>query len=355
MEITRQLKAYYKIFSQHGAGEAKVELDPKEVALLVHIAYYDLNSGTVEDWFNKDIKELLKLSYYDLKYEDIDKINPLSIEDACEYLKESGALDPSNIIYLYLKNLSDLHRRRFKYRYILSKQPFPSAEQIGPRSLIEYGNCNEELLFNWLHWRKWIYDIDNRSAQETGYLFEPILASCIGGESVSHRNSPVKRLTIDGDPTEKGRQIDCYIEEGTNKSAYELKLRVTIAASGQGRFGEEMSFPKEANAAGIKPVLIVFDSTPSELLRKLKKQYEDNNGEVYLGQGAWNLLIKKAGPEMGQFIKKYLKPPLEAIATTEIKIPQNISLRATEEEIKIINDQGDEYFIKRSKKPEVVE
>jgi hypothetical protein len=28
---------------------------------------------------------------------------------------------------------------------------------------------------------EWLYDIDNRSAQETGYLFEPILAAAIGG------------------------------------------------------------------------------------------------------------------------------------------------------------------------------
>ena len=63
-------------------------------------------------------------------------------------------------------------------------------------------------------------------------------------EPVSHCYSPVKRIDDNGNPTNEGRQIDCYIEE--SREVYELKLRVTIAASGQGRFSEEMSFPYEA-------------------------------------------------------------------------------------------------------------
>ncbi|MGG0278323.1 hypothetical protein ABEY37_00945 [Bacillus pacificus] len=348
MKITKQLKDFYKLFSKHGSNSAQVEIEPREVALLIHMAYFDINSGSTAEWFNKDIQELLKLNYYDIKYEDIEKIPDISVEKACEYLSYSGATDPNNIIYLYLKNLSSLHRRRFKYRCILSKQPFPLTEQIGPRSLIEFGNSNEQLLFNWLYWRKWIYDIDNRSAQETGYLFEPILASCIGGESVSHGNSPVKRLDSAGNPTKEGRQIDCYIHTENEKYAYELKLRVTIAASGQGRFGEEMSFPKEANAAGIKPILVVFDSTESELLTKLQKQYEEHGGEVYIGQSAWNLLKNKAGSEMGQFIEKYIQPPIDAMANIKIDIPCSISLSATEEQISIKDDNDNEYLIRRS-------
>jgi hypothetical protein len=147
---------------------------------------------------------------------------------------------------LYFENLATLHKRRLKYQRILSCQPKPTMNQIGPRSLLECGGVNDGLLASWLVWRKWIFDVDNRAAQETGYLFEPVLASCLGGEAVGSKNSPVKRLNERGEPTGEGRQIDCY--DGESQFAYEFKLRVTIAASGQGRFGEELSFPREARA-----------------------------------------------------------------------------------------------------------
>ena len=91
----------------------------------------------------------------------------------------------------------------------------------------------------------------------------------------------MKRIDDNGNATNEGRQIDCYIEE--TKEVYELKLRVTIAASGQGRFGEEMSFPYEAHRAGLTPVLVVFDATPSVLLNKLKEKYEQEGGRAVIG------------------------------------------------------------------------
>ncbi|MBE0341833.1 hypothetical protein E4V51_12375 [Paenibacillus sp. 28ISP30-2] len=216
---------------------------------------------------------------------------------------------------------------------------------------MEYGNCNDALLFNWLHWRKWIYDIDNRSAQETGYVFEPIIRSCLGGESISHARSPVKRLNDQGQPTTNGRQIDCYIEKEEGKFAYELKLRVTIAASGQGRFNEELTFPKEAKHAGITPVLIVLDPTPSGLLTKLIKVYEENAGLIFIGEAAWKILIETSGEAMGKFIEKYIEPPIKAIEGIEIVLPSDIVLSATEELV-TIKDAGSNnaYSFKRIKK-----
>ena len=111
---------------------------------------------------------------------------------------------------LYFGNLTTLHKRRLKYQRILSTQPRPTMNQVGPRSLLEFGGVNDSLLASWLIWRKWIFDVDNRAAQETGYLFEPVLASCLGGEAVGSRNSPVKRLNERGEPTDEARQIDCY-------------------------------------------------------------------------------------------------------------------------------------------------
>ena len=186
------------------------------------------------------------------------------------------------------------------------------------------GGLQDGLLASWLIWRKWIYDIDNRSAQETGYLFEPVLASCLGGGAVGARNSPVKRLNEAGQPKTDGRQIDCY--DGVNQLAYEFKLRVTIAASGQGRFAEEMSFPTEARAAGLTPVLIVLDPTPSARLTDLINAFRQSRGSHYVGEAAWAHMEEKAGDTMSVFLDRYIKPPLTIMAEREEALPEALRL-----------------------------
>ena len=72
-----------------------------------------------------------------------------------------------------------------KYANILRLQPIPTMDQVGPRGLLQYGSFSAEALTAFLLWRKWIFDIDNRAGQETGYLFEPIIAAAIGGTPAS--------------------------------------------------------------------------------------------------------------------------------------------------------------------------
>ena len=345
MAVSRQQKAFYRTFSQHGSGNAFVEIKPKELALLIHIASLDIYE-TFPEWFKPEFADLATVKFFEITPAMIEALPALTEEDAIQLLQLCGATNTENVIYLYLKNLSELYRRRFKFYNILKTQPFPAAEQIGPRCLLEYGNCEDALLFSWMKWRKMIYDIDNRSAQETGYLFEPILASCLGGESVSHRYSPVKRIDDNGKPTNEGRQIDCYIADA--KEVYELKLRVTIAASGQGRFSEEMSFPYEARRAGLKPVLIVFDPTPSVLLDRLKEKYITEGGSYAIGEDAWNVLTSRAGKEMGKYILKYIKPPICRMEQKDDGTPASIHLSASRAMISIKDDCGNEYFIPRS-------
>ena len=344
MPITKQQRAFYRTFAQHGTGNAMVELAPKDIVLLIHIAYYDVNEE-VADWFLPEYTNIAMTDFFTITPQMIENLPDLNEDDAIFYLQKSAATDTLNVIYLYLKNLSELYRRRFKFYNILKTQPFPTTEQIGLRCLLEYGNCSNELLFSWMMWRKLIYDIDNRSAQETGYLFEPILASCLGGESVSHRNSPVKRIDDNGNPTDEGRQSVCYIADA--HEVYELKLRVTIAASGQGRFNEEMSFPFEAHRAGLTPILVVFDSTPSALLDKLKDKYLAEGGRVFIGDDAWNELINRAGDEMGKYILKYIKPPITQMENLNVSLPRDISLSATKTLLKIFDTDGDQYLIPR--------
>jgi hypothetical protein len=205
----------------------------------------------------------------------------------------------------YFKCLCELHKRRRKFERIMSAQPIPTMLQVAPRSLLEFGVIATPALASWLAWRKWFYDIDNRAAQETGYLFEPILANALGGEPYSARKSPIKRRL----DKSKGRQVDCIVD----KFAYEFKLRVTIAASGQGRFGEELVFAEDCRASGFKPVLLVLDPTPSHRLTDLTKEFQRVGGEAYIGNAAWEHIEKRSGPTMATFVEKYVRRPITSL------------------------------------------
>jgi hypothetical protein len=135
--------------------------------------------------------------------------------------------------------------------------------------------------------------------------FEPILAHSIGGVPVSAKKSPVRRH----DDSKKGRQIDCI----ANKKAYEFKIRVTIAASGQGRWQEELDFPLDCRKSGFTPVLVVFDPTENPKLDALQKAFKAQRGEVYVGEAAWKHLDQAAGSTMAVFIDRYVKNPINSL------------------------------------------
>jgi hypothetical protein len=205
----------------------------------------------------------------------------------------------------YFKSLCELHKRRLKFQLILERQSLPPLEAIVPRCLLEYGVEPSASLASWLVWRKWLYDIDNRSAQETGYLFEPILTAALGGVSYAASKSPVRRA----DDRTKGRQVDCI----DGKTAYEFKMRVTIAASGQGRFKEELDFARDCHVSGFTPVLLVLDPTPSTRLTELTRAYAEYNGRAYIGDDAWRYIEEAAGQVVGQFVERYIRIPLREV------------------------------------------
>lgn len=252
--------------------------------------YYNIPT----EWFTAEVARPI---YVDLP----------AILDFCDSLDED--------FDTYLKCLIELHKRRRKFEIILQRQPLPTMVQISPRALIEYGsNFPTNALASWLTWRKFFYDLDNRSAQETGYLFEPILAASIGGESKSARD----RVVVRSSDSTKGRQVDCWkILPNGIKLAYELKLRVTIAASGQGRFAEELSFAEDCQKSGVKPILIVLDPTENQKLSDLKKAYQNADGDVYIGDAAWEHLAAEAGATMSRFIEKYVRAPINAVSEFE--------------------------------------
>jgi hypothetical protein len=205
----------------------------------------------------------------------------------------------------YFACLANLHKRRLKYERILQTQAIPTIDQVGPRGLLQYGTMSARSLAALLFWRKWFFDIDNRAGQETGYLFEPIIAHAIGGSPFGAKASPVRRVA----DRQKGRQVDCI----RDKRAYEFKIRVTIASSGQGRWQEELDFPADCRASEYVPVLIVLDPTPNSKLDQLEAVFMEHHGEVYKGDAAWKHLDGVAGPTMTLFLEKYVHHPLQSL------------------------------------------
>lgn len=292
-----------------GTGSGKVVLSAGELGALLKMSLAQLGFGTSFPAF-ADI-DLPSLDYYEI---------PLGFFEDCRDCKCSGAellkifdaaFKESEDFLLYFRNICSLHQRRRKYQWILSSQPRPTVEQVGHRSLLEYGLCDISLLKNWMIWRKWVFDIDNRSGQETGYLFEPILASCLGGQPVGSKASPIGRLNAEGKEAKGARQIDCLLAD--EEIVYEFKIRVSIAASGQGRFAEELSWPVEAKSAGYHPILLVLDPTPSNRLTELTQAFQSTGGEVYTGEEAWKHIDERSGPVMSQFVERYIRPPIEAV------------------------------------------
>ncbi|MCG8346264.1 MAG: hypothetical protein MI924_00605 [Chloroflexales bacterium] len=203
------------------------------------------------------------------------KLNELRIDglDFLPLLERLFTIHNDADTYFYC--LATLHKARLKYERIVQLQAIPTIDQVGPRGLLQYGALSPKSLAALLFWRKWMFDIDNRAGQETGYVFEPIIAYAIGGIPYSAKRSPVQR----GGVGPLGRQVDCII----GNRAYEIKIRVTIAASGQGRWGQELEFPKDCQASGFTPVLVVLDPTANVKLDELSQAFITAGGEGHIG------------------------------------------------------------------------
>lgn len=232
----------------------------------------------------------------------------------------------------YFACLAWLHKLRLKYELVLKTQAIPTMEQIGPRGLLQYGTAPDTALPPLMQWRKWFFDIDNRAAQLTGYLFEPIFAAALGGTPASARKSPVRRRK-DASNT---RQVDCVRE----RDAYEFKIRLTIAASGQGRWGEELDFAPDCRASGFRPILIVLDPTPNARLSELQQVFRENGGEAYIGAAAWDHLETESGKVMGRFLEHYVRRPIQSLlaAATVALPPLTLTDRGDSIEIRVGDD-----------------
>jgi hypothetical protein len=334
MALTQSQRAIIEKARALGGGQQAIALDDEICAYLTAVIILDLQLTAKFPEIPKNLPHFFGSSPL--------KTLRLPDRDFLKLFERLVKIDPNSDTYFSC--LAALHKGRLKYERILETQPIPTMDQIGPRGLLQYGSVSPKALTGFLFWRKWMYDIDNRAAQETGYLFEPIIAYAIGGVPASAKKSPVRRQR---DST-KGRQVDCIRQ----KKAYEIKLRVTIAASGQGRWAEEIEFPADCRASGYTPVLVVFDPTPNPKLDELRRMYLSNRGEVYIGKDAWEHLEKTAGATMAKFIQRYVHDPIQALlAEVPEQLPE-LSLKMEDSEI-IVAIAGDSLRIARA--PETAE
>lgn len=291
-------------------GEPSVSLSDGEMANLLKLVAEDLDLDVPEQLACAECDEKLESGFFEVGINELDCSELESTFSLGEILKRTigdyAEDDPD--VFTYYSLLVQLHSYRRKFEKVCNVQGIPELETIIPRGLLEIGKFDVESLVSWLTWRKFLYDIDNRSAQTTGYLFEPILTESIGGASYSSSKSPIESTSGKGN-----RQVDCIIGD----TAYEFKMRVTIAASGQGRFREELQFAEDAHNSGYTPVLLVLDPTPSKKLRKLSNEFRDYGGRAYTGNDAWNHLEEKAGDTMTEFLEKYVRGPLSQIDENE--------------------------------------
>ena len=293
MELSKAQSTAFEKARARGAGDQGISLTDGSLRALVALVAHDLDLPAVEG-----IEPLYDGKYYGIPADEFMDDGHASALSAYRSLLQAAPVDTDT----YFLSLAALHRARLKFANIVRRQATPTLEQVGLRGLLQYGDLTAEALGSLLIMRKWLYDIDNRSAQETGYLFEPIMAGAVGGVPVSAKSSPVRRKG-----TGSGRQVDCL--RGNN--AYEIKMRVTKAPSGQGRWKEELAFPADCKASGFKPVLVVFDATYDPKLSQLSESFTSNGGQTHIGEDAWNHLKSEAGITMSKFIEKYIRAPLD--------------------------------------------
>lgn len=287
-------------------GDPSVSLSDGEMVNLLKLVADDLDLSIPDTLSCEECDEQLERGFFGVEIDNLDcptLESTVSLDEVImNMLGDLVEEDPD--IFTYYVNLVQLHSYRRKFETVCRVQEIPELEEIIPQGLLEIGKFDHESIVSWLLWRKFLYNIDNRSAQLTGYLFEPILTEAIGGASYSASKSPIERTNRSG-----GRQVDCIVGE----TAYEFKKRMTIAASGQGRFSEELQFAEDAYNSDYTPVLLVLDPTPSEKLDRLSSEFRDYGGEAYVGDDAWNHLEEKAGETMSEFLEKYVRGPISEI------------------------------------------
>ena len=142
----------------------------------------------------------------------------------------------------------------------------------------------------------------------------------------------------------QGRAASCILD----KFAYEIKIRVTIAASGQGRWREELEFPIDCRDSGFTPVLVVFDPTQNPKLDELVRAFAAVKGITYVGDDAWRHLEEKAGQALSHFIENYVRTPIAHVLSATEPLPPPIAMWLAEDRLTFSVD-GEEVSYARKR------
>lgn len=287
-------------------GTPSVSLSDGEMLNLLKLTAQDLDLEMPDRLDCDECNKKLEAGFFEIEIDNLDCPNLESTFSLSELTMQAlgELIEEDRDIFTYYALLVDLHTTRRKFEAICQTQDIPNLEEIVPEGLLEIGKFDEKSIVSWLIWRKFIYNVTNRAAKNTGDLFEPILTEAIGGASYNASESPIEKTDGDGK-----RQADCIAGD----HAYEFKKRVTVAASGKGRFKKELAFAEDASNSGYTPILLVLDPTSSKKLEKLSAEFEDYGGDAYVGDEAWDHLEKKAGDTMSKFLEKYVRDPISRI------------------------------------------
>ncbi len=87
-------------------------------------------------------------------------------------------------------------------------------------------------------------------------------------------------------------------------------FRVTNAANGQGRFGEESDFAQDCFNSVFSPVLVVFALMLSYRLQDLSAEYQKYGGEAVIGDAAWKHIEAGSEAAMATFVENYIRIPI---------------------------------------------
>ncbi len=167
MVLTKSQMTLFEKARRRGAGDQGISLSDSAIRGLVAVVSRDL---ALEGVVDPDPFE--DRSYFEIPVDSLALDGEISALGSFERLLELGPIDTD----MFFFSLAALHRARLKFANIVALQAIPSLEQVGPRGLLQFGDLDSKALGSLLILRKWMFDIDNRAVQETGYLFEPMIA-----------------------------------------------------------------------------------------------------------------------------------------------------------------------------------
>jgi hypothetical protein len=123
------IKNLYTKCRIHGTGEAQVAISASEIYALIVLAIYDLNWSFDELGIEQIF--LPSLNYYEINLDWFENLDNADVVSEKIILMLSSCFNKDPDFALFIDNLCALHRRRIKFKRILSNQPIPTMEQIG--------------------------------------------------------------------------------------------------------------------------------------------------------------------------------------------------------------------------------